>query len=113
MRKNKALTAAALAGILTLAAQGANAQHDHAASVTGSDTTEKCYGVAKKGMNDCSANAHACAGHSAADGDGTEWLMVPTGLCEKLVNGSLTPVANTPPADAAPAVSEGAAPKTE
>jgi uncharacterized membrane protein len=91
MNTRQILTATALAGILSLAAQQARAQHDHAAAVEGSAATEKCYGVAKKAMNDCSANAHACAGQSAMDGDKTEWLVTPAGLCEKLVNGSLTP----------------------
>jgi len=52
-------------------------------------TTEKCYGVAKAGQNDCTGNGVAgCAGSSAKNGDG--FILVPKGLCEKLVGGSLT-----------------------
>lgn len=51
--------------------------------------TEKCYGVAKEGQNDCGTAVHSCAGMSEMDGDKTEWIMVPKGLCEKLVGGSL------------------------
>lgn len=99
MKTGKILTATALAGILALAAQTVKAEHAHP---TGSveAATEKCYGVAKAAMNDCGANAHSCAGHSAMDGDKTEWIMVPAGLCEKLVNGSLT---SAPAAEAKPA----------
>ena len=52
--------------------------------------TEKCYGVAKAGKNDCAAAGHACAGQSSA-ASGKEWIKVPAGTCERLVGGSLTP----------------------
>lgn len=88
MNKKTILTATALAGILSLAANTARAEHPHPKADPA--MTEKCYGVAKMGKNDCGANAHSCAGHAAKDGDPAEWLMVPTGLCDKLVGGSLT-----------------------
>lgn len=56
----------------------------------GAAATEKCYGVAKAGKNDCAGKGHSCAGQSKADGDGGEWIKLPKGTCEKLVNGSLT-----------------------
>ena len=49
---------------------------------------EKCYGVAKKGQNDCGAPGHACAGQAKKDGDPNEWVYVPAGTCDKLVGGS-------------------------
>jgi len=52
--------------------------------------TEKCYGVAKAGKNDCAGAAHACAGQSKVDAGGKDWVTVPKGTCEKLANGSLT-----------------------
>lgn len=88
MKTKRILTTAALAGIIGLAATQA-AQAEQAAS-------EKCYGVVKAGKNDCGANGHSCAGHAAKDGDATEWVMVPAGLCEKLANGSLTPPTTAP-----------------
>lgn len=53
--------------------------------------TEKCYGVAKAGANDCGSktNGHSCAGNAKTDGDANEWIAVPKGLCERLVNGNL------------------------
>jgi len=47
---------------------------------------EKCYGVAKKGANDCaSANgSHSCAGQAKADNDPNEWVFVASGTCEKM-----------------------------
>jgi uncharacterized membrane protein len=50
--------------------------------------TEKCYGVAKAGKNDCKSASHSCAGHATKDGDG--FVAVPAGTCEKIVGGSVT-----------------------
>ena len=45
---------------------------------------EKCYGIAKKGMNECGTMTHSCAGVSTEDNDPTEWIYVPAGTCKKL-----------------------------
>ncbi len=50
---------------------------------------ERCYGVAKKGQNDCGTKSHSCHGHSKLDGQKDEWMYVPRGLCRKLAGGSL------------------------
>ena len=50
--------------------------------------SEKCYGVVKAGKNDCAANGHSCAGLSKKAKQGTEWVLVPKGLCNKLSGGS-------------------------
>lgn len=49
---------------------------------------ERCYGIAKVGRNECGNNHHGCAGESKIDGDKEEWILVPTGLCNKIVGGS-------------------------
>lgn len=47
--------------------------------------TEKCFGVAKAGQNDCGTAKHACAGLGAkVDKDPSEWKYVTTGTCEKM-----------------------------
>ncbi|MES9990671.1 MAG: DUF2282 domain-containing protein [Candidatus Thiodiazotropha sp.] len=52
--------------------------------------TEKCYGVAKAGKNDCKAGpGTSCAGSSTTDGQGNAWMLVLKGTCEKIVGGSL------------------------
>ena len=49
---------------------------------------EKCYCVAKAGMNDCAAGpGTSCAGASVKDGDCGAWIYVPKGTCNKIVNG--------------------------
>jgi uncharacterized membrane protein len=62
---------------------------------------EKCYGVAKAGMNDCGSSvSNKCAGTSLVDGDKAAWLLVPKGTCNKIVGASTKPPAadNTSPA---------------
>lgn len=56
---------------------------------------EKCYGIAKAGMNDCSAVGNGCAGESKINNDKTTWIMVPEGTCKKIVGSSLKPASNT------------------
>ncbi|MFB3083970.1 MAG: DUF2282 domain-containing protein [Gammaproteobacteria bacterium] len=54
--------------------------------------TEKCYGVAKAGKNDCAAGpGTTCSGTSQKDAQGNAWSYVLAGTCEKLVGGSLEP----------------------
>ena len=49
--------------------------------------TEKCFGVALKGKNDCKAGAGtSCAGTSKTDHQGNAWSMVPKGTCEKTMS---------------------------
>jgi len=45
---------------------------------------EKCYGVAKKGMNQCATPMHSCGGTSTVDNDPAEWMYVPVGTCKKM-----------------------------
>jgi uncharacterized membrane protein len=46
--------------------------------------TEKCYGVAKAGKNDCATKSHSCAGASKVDNDPADWIFLPVGVCDKL-----------------------------
>ena len=52
-------------------------------------TTEKCFGVAKAGKNDCQTATSSCAGTSKKDHEASAWLSVPKGTCDKIVGGSL------------------------
>lgn len=72
MTKISALAlASAVAGALALAATPVLAQTQGAAGF-------KCWGVAKKGLNDCAnaAKTHSCAGQSSADFDLGDWKAV-------------------------------------
>ncbi|WP_343730482.1 DUF2282 domain-containing protein [Duganella sp.] len=57
--------------------------------------TEKCFGVAKAGQNDCAAGAGTtCAGTAKTDYQGNAWVLVDKGTCTKIKTpkgyGSLT-----------------------
>lgn len=83
---NKALLSTAIGGVLALGVFGMSVQ-----AAEGDATSEKCYGVAKAGKNDCAGATHACAGQAKADASGKEWIQLPKGTCERLAGGSLTP----------------------
>ncbi len=52
-------------------------------------TSEKCYGIAAGGANDCGTASHSCAGQSARAKDPASWLYVPAGTCTKIEGGNL------------------------
>jgi uncharacterized membrane protein len=84
MKDQKALVNTILASILAL---GTITAHSHPSTDANS---EKCFGIAKAGKNDCSSTS--CAGSSKIDKQGDTFLLLPKGSCEKIVGGSLTPV---------------------
>lgn len=78
----------AITAVLALGLSGAaSAEANNMPAAPG---MEKCYGIAKAGMNDCGTTTHGCGGESKVDGDKKEWLGVPEGLCKKIVGGSTT-----------------------
>jgi uncharacterized membrane protein len=82
-----AVLQAAIASLLALSvATPSRAQNPAPAT-----TTEKCYGVAKTGQNDCATAKHGCATLAKVDRDPEDWKMVAKGTCEKL-GGKLEPV---------------------
>jgi uncharacterized membrane protein len=57
-------------------------------------SAEKCFGVALAGHNDCGATgSHSCAGEATRTDDPKSWIYLPTGTCQKINGGSLTPKA--------------------
>ena len=104
MKTTQLLISTAIAGLVATVGMNAQAQ-----------TTvikEKCYGVAKKGMNDCGnanlpgtakdAVLHSCAGKAPGDNLPDEWVYVAKGSCAK-TGGVLRKVSIAAPAPAAPA----------
>jgi uncharacterized membrane protein len=76
MTAKTALLAAAVGSLCAL-----NIAH---AAESAEGATEKCFGVAAAGKNDCATAAHSCAGQAKVDKDPTEWKQVPKGSCEKV-----------------------------
>ncbi|MCO5143165.1 MAG: DUF2282 domain-containing protein [Oligoflexia bacterium] len=86
-KKQMSLTSLVVAGLLASSISMANDGHDHSHEMSGSKDTEKCAGIVKKGMNDCGANGHACAGKAKKDNDPNEWITVSKGTCAKIAGG--------------------------
>ena len=89
----KFTTLAASALALSLSA-AASADDSEMAGMDSHDDTERCYGVALAGENDCAAGpGTSCEGTSTVDYQGNAWTYVPTGTCETVEtpygNGSL------------------------
>lgn len=84
MVATKQLVKSVITAFLTLAAAETLAADND-------QNTEKCYGVAKKGMNDCSTSKASCAGSATRDKQADAFILMPQGLCEKLVDGQLKP----------------------
>ncbi len=97
MNTTKLIVSSAIASLVSLASSGVAVAQDKPAAAK-----EKCYGVAKKGANDCGTAKHSCSGNAAADNLPEEWKFVAKGTCEAM-KGSLKK-----PGDAKPAKSEPA-----
>ena len=88
----------AIAGLLALGMSGAGnlAAADDAMKMAGPvkmpKGAEKCFGIARSGMNDCAGkNApHACAGQAMEDRASYDFVYVPSGTCQKIAGGSTT-----------------------
>ena len=55
------------------------------------DESEKCYGIAAAGSNDCQTASNSCAGQVAQAGRGDAYISVPAGTCVRINGGSLEP----------------------
>ena len=83
MSQKTLIGASALAGAVAMAISGAT----FLASTQGAAAaTEKCYGVAMAGKNDCAAGpGTTCAGTSKVDYQGNAWTYVEAESCEDIV----------------------------
>ncbi len=59
------------------------------ADINTTPTSEKCYGVARAGMNDCNTATSSCSSSSTKDGQGDAFILLPKGVCERIVGGNL------------------------
>lgn len=88
MYNNKTLTRAISAVIalgitnVSMASETAMVMNDNIKGM------EKCYGIAKAGMNDCGTANHSCSGEAKIDRDPQNWIFTPTGLCNRIAGGS-------------------------
>jgi uncharacterized membrane protein len=96
-RNALAVTAFALSALAAGAAMAADGKDKGMGMDKAAGATEKCYGVAMAGKNDCAAGpGTTCAGTSKVDYQGNAWKSVPKGTCTTIKTpkgmGSLAPV---------------------
>ena len=77
MKKSNLLIHSAIASLIAVSSLTA-------IQAVAADGKEKCYGVAKKGQNDCGTSKHSCSGEAAADNLPEEWKYVAKGTCEQV-----------------------------
>jgi uncharacterized membrane protein len=83
------LTSYAVATVIgSLAVAGSLPRVAKAGPVTQPRGSEKCYGIAKAGKNDCAAGVHSCAGQATSDSDKASFVYLPAGACAKIVGAS-------------------------
>ncbi len=84
---SKTIIITAISAVLTLGATTPTlADTSSSPSMMGNISgMEKCYGIAKAGENDCSTANNTCAGESKVSGDKEAWILVPTGVCHKII----------------------------
>lgn len=82
--ENRQILSIAIGSLLTLGVVGSAAAAEK--------NMEKCYGVAKAGMNDCGGKkaSHSCAGQATKNSDPHDFVAVPKGTCDKIAGGSLS-----------------------
>ena len=84
MRQTSLVIASAVSGLLLLT----TATYSPIAEAAKSNSKEKCYGVSKAGHNDCATKTTSCAGSAKKDNQTDAFVMVPKGLCDRLVSGN-------------------------
>ena len=89
MKSSKLIAGSAVAGLLALSMTGMTGSEAEAQDKK--PAREKCYGIVKKGQNDCSTAKHSCAGKAKADNNPEDWKYVAQGSCEKLGGKTKTP----------------------
>ncbi len=84
--KSKLILAGAIAAI-AVPNYIANAQTEPKPAPVPTFKSEKCYGIAKAGNNDCQTMSSSCAGTSKRDRQADAWIYVPEGICGKVAGG--------------------------
>ena len=82
MTKNQALVSAAVSSLFAIGAFAIPTQ-------ASAQDMEKCYGVVQAGKNDCAGPGHTCQGQAATDASAEEFILLPSGTCDRLTGGEV------------------------
>ncbi len=81
--KNSAIIAAALGAAIVSVYTNTN----WLSKKNENEELERCYQVVLPGKNDCATSKHSCSSQATTNRDPEEFIMVPKGLCERIVGG--------------------------
>ncbi|HEX7325406.1 MAG TPA: DUF2282 domain-containing protein [Rhodanobacteraceae bacterium] len=65
--------------------------HDEFTALIQSGRYVKCYGINAAYKNECGSATHACGWNAPKAHDPNAWVLVPTGLCQRIAGGSRNP----------------------
>ena len=84
MKNRDKIVKSAMTAFLAMAAT-----HAAIAGTAPTQSSEKCYGIVKAGLNDCATATSSCAGSAAKNNQTDAFIFLPKGVCDKLVGGNL------------------------
>lgn len=84
--ENTAVIVAAISAVITAIYTNTNWL---SAKVSEAPMRERCYGVVSIAKNDCATSKHSCASQAVADRSPDEFIMLPKGLCKRIVGGKV------------------------
>jgi uncharacterized membrane protein len=90
-RSPASVSATSLLGALALSAALSSVANAAPTPTVQPSGSEKCFGIAKAGKNDCAAGTHSCTATSTMNGDKASFVYLPAGACAKIVGASTTP----------------------
>ena len=82
MTNKQALISTAVSSLLAIGALAISTQ-------ASAQEMEKCYGVVKAGANDCAGAGHTCQGQATTDASAEEFLLLPSGTCDRIDGGEV------------------------
>jgi len=82
MTKKQALISSAVSSLLAVGALAVSTQ-------ASAQDMEKCYGVVAAGKNDCAGPGHTCQGQAASDASPEEFILLPSGTCDRIAGGEV------------------------
>lgn len=81
--QNTAVVTAALGAVLVILYTNTN----WLSPTVNAEERERCYGISRIKQNDCATSTHSCAYQSTTSKDPEEFIMLPKGICDRIVGG--------------------------
>lgn len=87
MNKRKIQNTAVIAAALSASILSLYINTDWLSGDQDQEEVERCYGIVRAGKNDCATSKHSCASQATKNNDPEEFIMMPKGLCQRIIGG--------------------------